>query len=71
MKRADSHEDHMSNEWEIGGDGGILSSVLMLEWIVNLYPQIHFFFRRNQKFRSFLMLAEIINNMLTKQSMHS
>ena len=49
MKRADSHEDHMSNEWEIGGDGGILSSVLMLEWIVNLYPQIHLFFQEKPK----------------------
>lgn len=49
MKRADSHEDHMSNEWEIGGDGGILSSVLMLEWIVNMYPQIHLFFQEKPK----------------------
>lgn len=71
MKRAASHEEHMSNEWETGGDGGILSSVLMLEWNVNLYPQICFFSGETKNLDLFLMLAKIINNMLTKQSMHS
>lgn len=71
MKRAASHEEHMSNNGRLEVVGGILSSVLMLEWNVNLYPQICFFSGETKHLDLFLMLAKIINNMLTKESLHS
>ena len=44
MKRAGNQEEHVSNERETGGDRGQSKQrVLMLEWNVNLYPQICFF----------------------------
>lgn len=76
MKRAGSHKVHMSNKWEMATQfwqfwGGILAegSHAGMECGPSILRSA--FLRRNQEFRSFLMLAKILNNMLTKQSMHS
>lgn len=53
MKRAASHEEHMSNEWETGGDRGHSKQCSHAGVECEPVSPDLLFFRRNQKFRSF------------------